>query len=75
MLGDAVAVAVSANPDVTQAIAFRWRKRFYQRETLVKRSGSIANMPRRRVAKIVVDKIYHGGRHSEMILLIFLKKK
>ena len=32
MLGDVVPGAVSVNPDVTQAIAFRWRKLFYHRE-------------------------------------------
>ena len=37
MLGDAVRGAVSVKPGVTQVIAFRWRKGFYQRETLPKR--------------------------------------
>ena len=32
MLGDAVLEAVSVKPDLIQAIAFRWRKGFYQGE-------------------------------------------
>ena len=32
-------------------------------------------MPRRSVAKMVLDEIYQGGRYSERILLIVLKNK
>ena len=41
----------------------------------LKESGSIVNMPRRSVAKMILDKIYYGGGHPEMILLILLKNE
>ena len=46
-----------------------------QKVFFLKESGLIVNMPRCRVAKMVLDKIYMGGRHAEMILLILLKNK
>ena len=75
MFGNAVLGAVSVKPDVTQAIAFRWRECMYQRETLAKREWFNHQHAAPQIAKIVLDKIHRGGRHSERILLIFLKNK
>ena len=80
MLGDAVLGAVSVKSDVTQAIAFRGRKSFYQRETLAKRPlETLLTFDRQHAApqsrENGLDKIHQNGRHSERILLILLNNK
>ena len=64
MLGNAVLGAVETKLDVTQKIAFRWRKGFFKEKRELKESGSILSIPCRRLAKMVLDKIYQDGRQT-----------
>ena len=75
MLVDVVLGAGSVKPDSTHAIAFLWLKCFYQREMLAKTEWFDRQHAAPQSHKMVLDTIYHGGRHSEIILLILLKKK
>ena len=58
---------------VLRPLPFGGGNDFIKEKRQLKESGSIVNMARRRVAKMVLVRIYYGGRHSERILLIFLR--
>ena len=75
VLGDAVLGAVPGKPDVTQELPFGGGNDLIEGKRWLKESVSIVNKTRRRVEKMVLDKIYQSGRQSKKILLILLTNK